>query len=126
MNPSEDHPWVKPTSLEAWENSPHKSVKLDVLGRLVSYHLMQNGRPPMEMDESGRTLTANPMFEASGLIADDAHPDRIVIYSAFPSSNRAIFDVSPWIAMSLTTDRNMARSWISIMFLQWNSMARLP
>ncbi|KAG1741027.1 P-loop containing nucleoside triphosphate hydrolase protein [Suillus occidentalis] len=93
MNPSEDRPWVKPTSLEAWENSPHKSVKLDVLGRLVSYHLMQDGRPPMEMDESGHTLTANPMFEASGSIADDTHPDRIVVYSAFPSSNRAIFDI---------------------------------
>ncbi|KAG2343746.1 hypothetical protein BDR05DRAFT_883628 [Suillus weaverae] len=77
----------------ASRNGPHKSVKLDVLGRLVGYHLMQNGRPPMEMDKSGHALVANPIFQAAGSTADDTNPDRIVVYSAFPSSNQAILDI---------------------------------
>jgi hypothetical protein len=93
MNPSEIHTWVKPASLESWENGPPKSVKLDVLGHLVSYHLMEDGRPPVEMDKSGHTLVTNPLFEAFKSATDATNPDRIVVYSAFPSSNQAILDV---------------------------------
>jgi hypothetical protein len=93
MNHSEDHTWVKPVSITHWENGPHKSVKLDLLGRLVSYHLMHDGRPPMQIDESGHALVVNPMFQAPISTADNTNPDRIVVYSAFPSSNAAILDV---------------------------------
>ncbi|KAG2045912.1 hypothetical protein BDR06DRAFT_900013 [Suillus hirtellus] len=78
----------------ASRNAPHRSVKLDVLGRLVSYHLMQDGLPPMEMDNSGHTIVVNQLFQTSGsAAADERNPDRIVVYSAFPSSNRAILDI---------------------------------
>ncbi|KAG2045712.1 hypothetical protein BDR06DRAFT_1015378 [Suillus hirtellus] len=93
MNPSEVHPWVKPASLEAWDKGPHKSVKLDVLGQLVSYHLMEDDRPPLEMDEKGRVLVPNPGFQTPASVSDKKDPDRIVVYSAFPSSNQAILDI---------------------------------
>ncbi|KAG2134716.1 P-loop containing nucleoside triphosphate hydrolase protein [Suillus cothurnatus] len=77
----------------ASQNGPPKSVKLDVLGHLVSYHLMEDGRPPVEMDKSGHTLVTNPLFEAFKSATDATNPDRIVVYSAFPSSNQAILDI---------------------------------
>ncbi|KAG1786495.1 P-loop containing nucleoside triphosphate hydrolase protein, partial [Suillus variegatus] len=72
---------------------PHKSVKLDVLGQLVSYHLMEDDRPPLEMDEDGRVLAPNPGFQTPASVSDKKDPDRIVVYSAFPSSNQAILDI---------------------------------
>ncbi|KAG2365352.1 P-loop containing nucleoside triphosphate hydrolase protein [Suillus spraguei] len=77
----------------ASRNGPYKSVKLDLLGRLVSYHLMHDGRPPMQIDESGHVLVVNPRFQAPISTADNTNPDRIVVYSAFPSSNEAILDI---------------------------------
>ncbi|KAG2063373.1 hypothetical protein BDR04DRAFT_1038198 [Suillus decipiens] len=86
----EDSPIV---GMAASRNGAHKSVKLDLLGRLVSYHLMHDGRPPMQIDKSGHALVVNPMFQAPISTAENTNPDRIVVYSAFPSSNQAILDI---------------------------------
>lgn len=92
MNPTEEHLWTKPKFLEEWNVSPTKSMKLDVLAKLLKYHLESDGRQPLMMDESGRNLVPNVAFTAGNTHSDD--PDRIVVFSAFVTSNQAIVDVS--------------------------------
>ncbi|KAG1792547.1 P-loop containing nucleoside triphosphate hydrolase protein [Suillus variegatus] len=74
-----------------WNVSPTKSMKLDVLAKLLKYHLESDGRQPLMMDESGRNLVPNVAFTAGNTHSDD--PDRIVVFSAFVTSNQAIVDV---------------------------------
>jgi hypothetical protein len=92
MNSTEERSWTKPKSLEEWQTSPDtKSMKLDVLAKLIQYHLESDGRQPLMMDESGRTLVPNPAFTAGNTSPNE--PDRIVVFSAFVTSNQAIVDV---------------------------------
>ena len=95
MNPTEEQSWTKPKSLEEWNTSPTKSMKLDTLAKLLTYHLESNGRRPLVMDESGRNLVPNLALEAGNTNPDE--PDRIVVFSAFVTSNQAIVDVSSTI-----------------------------
>lgn len=93
MNSNEDRSWTKPKSREEWDTSPDtKSMKLDMLAALLKYHLESDGRRPLMVDESGRTLVPNPAFTASNNNSDE--PDRVVVFSAFVTSNQAIVDVS--------------------------------
>jgi hypothetical protein len=92
MNPTEAQSWTKPKSLEEWNVSPTKSMKLDVLAKLLTYHLESDGRQPLMMDESGRNLVPNLAFAAGNSHSDE--PDRIVVFSAFVTSNQAVVDVS--------------------------------
>jgi hypothetical protein len=93
MNPTKERSWTKPKSMEEWDASPNtKSMKLDVLAILIKYHLESDGRRPLMMDDSGCHLVANPAFAAGNINPDQ--PDRIIIYSAFVTSNQAIVDVS--------------------------------
>ncbi|KAG2062517.1 hypothetical protein BDR04DRAFT_990074, partial [Suillus decipiens] len=92
MNPSEERSWTKPKSLEEWDTSPNtKSMKLDVLAILIKYHLESDGRQPLMIDESGRRLVLNPAFAVGSTNPDQ--PDRIIIFSAFVTSNQAILDI---------------------------------
>ncbi|KAG2064532.1 hypothetical protein BDR04DRAFT_1035000 [Suillus decipiens] len=68
-----------------------KSMKLDVLAMLLKYHLESDGRQPLTMDESGRNLVPNPAFTAGNTNPDE--PDRVVVFSAFVTSNQAIVDI---------------------------------
>jgi hypothetical protein len=93
MNSTEERSWTKPKSREEWNTSPDtKSMKLDVLAMLVKYHLESDGRQPLMMDESGRNLVLNPAFTAGN--TNPHEPDRIIVFSAFVTSNQAIVDVS--------------------------------
>ncbi|KAG2336037.1 hypothetical protein BDR05DRAFT_897311 [Suillus weaverae] len=74
-----------------WNASPTKSMKLDVLAKLLKYHLESDGRQPLTMDESGRNLVPNLAFKAGNANPDE--PDRIVVFSAFVTSNQAIVDI---------------------------------
>ncbi|KAG1785036.1 P-loop containing nucleoside triphosphate hydrolase protein [Suillus plorans] len=74
-----------------WNGGPTKSMKLDVLAKLLKYHLESDGRQPMTMDESGRSLVPNLAFKAGNTRPDQ--PDRIVVFSAFVTSNQAIVDI---------------------------------
>lgn len=91
MNPTDEHSWTKPKSLEEWNGSPTKSMKLDVLAKLLTYHLESDGRQPLTIDESGRSLVPNLAFKAGNTHPDE--PDRIVVFSAFVTSNQAIVDI---------------------------------
>ncbi|KAI5988912.1 hypothetical protein EDC04DRAFT_2614443 [Pisolithus marmoratus] len=90
LNPKNGGHWKKPASLEAWR-STEKTIKLDTLAQVVHHHLQSNGRAPLAMDDDGKCLSPAP--NAVDDTADYGEDDRIVIYSAFPSSNQAIIDV---------------------------------
>ncbi|KAG1838889.1 P-loop containing nucleoside triphosphate hydrolase protein [Suillus subluteus] len=74
-----------------WNVSPTKSMKLDALAKLLKYHLESDGRQPLTMDESGHDLVPNPAFKAGNINPDE--PDRIIVFSAFVTSNQAIMDI---------------------------------
>ncbi|KAG2359931.1 P-loop containing nucleoside triphosphate hydrolase protein [Suillus spraguei] len=75
-----------------WDASPNtKSMKLDVLALLIKHHLESDGRQPLMIDESGRRLVPNPTFAVGNTKPDQ--PDRIIIFSAFVTSNQAILDI---------------------------------
>ncbi|KAG6373968.1 hypothetical protein JVT61DRAFT_6134 [Boletus reticuloceps] len=92
--------WVKPASKEAWLDGRH-TIKMEVLADIVSYHLKQDGARPLTVQHDGRHVSPanNALPEA------DQYPecDRIVVYSAFPSANPVIMDVSLNIHHSSTT-----------------------
>ena len=83
--------WVKPASKEAWLQGRH-TVKMEVLADIVTYHLRQDGAPPLTMQDDGQHVS--PVNDASPDSDMYAECDRIVIYSAFPSANPVIKDVS--------------------------------
>lgn len=78
--------------MEKWKDPSNTTIKLDVLAQVVRHHLERNGRVPQTTGEDGRTLVDEP--NSAGDDAEYAEDDRIIIYSAFPSSNQAIVDVS--------------------------------
>jgi len=92
LNPKYDEYWTKPTSLESWQGSPKKTVKLDVLAQVVKHHLASDGQKPVNMQDNGKTLAPHPDYDAD--MTDSPECDRIIVYSVFPSSNGAILDVS--------------------------------
>jgi len=92
LSPKATDYWKKPASLEAWQTSDERTVKLDVLAQLVKHHLEQDGQRPLTMGEDGKTLV--PKSDHSNDTATYPECDRIVVYAAFPSSNQAILDVS--------------------------------
>ncbi|KAG2359170.1 P-loop containing nucleoside triphosphate hydrolase protein [Suillus spraguei] len=59
MNPTEEWSWTKPKSLEEWDTSDTKSMKLDVLAKLLKYHLEADCRQSLMMDESGPFIMSN-------------------------------------------------------------------
>ncbi|KAG2366148.1 hypothetical protein BDR07DRAFT_1373763 [Suillus spraguei] len=92
MNSTEERSWTKPKSREEWDTNPDtKSMKLDVLAMLLKYHLESDGRQPLIMDESGRNLVPNTAFTAGNTNPDE--PDRVVVFSAFVTSNQVIVDI---------------------------------
>ncbi|KAG1744242.1 hypothetical protein EDB19DRAFT_1632838 [Suillus lakei] len=91
MNPTEEQSWTKLKSLEEWNTSPTKSMKLDTLVKLLMYHLESNSRWPLVIGESDYNLVPNLAFEAGNANPDE--PDRIVVLSAFVTSNQAIVDI---------------------------------
>jgi hypothetical protein len=70
--------WHNPTTPEEWRL--HPSRKLDALVEILSHHLETAGAPALEVGSDGE-LVPKPDPETGG------SPDKIVVYSAFPSSN---------------------------------------
>lgn len=93
LNPKAEQHWVNPKTMETWEKE--KTIKLDTLAQLVKRHLAEDGRQPFTMHEDGHTLIPDPTRPGETEKFD--YPDKIVIFSAFPSSNGAILDVSQFL-----------------------------
>ncbi|EGO04149.1 hypothetical protein SERLA73DRAFT_148782 [Serpula lacrymans var. lacrymans S7.3] len=72
-------------------NTDSVTVKLDVLGKVLDYHLEQDGRQPVTAADNGRDIQPDDHYGSFDL--NPAEPDKIVVYSAFPTSNQAILDI---------------------------------
>lgn len=97
LNPKSGGHWMKPESMEEWKDPSNTTIKLDIVAQVVLHHLERNGRAPLMAAENGRTLLDEPNgMNDDGEYTED---DRIIIYSAFPSSNQAIIDVSHSISL---------------------------
>ncbi|KAG8220405.1 hypothetical protein J3R82DRAFT_3388 [Butyriboletus roseoflavus] len=89
MNPRGTDGWQKPTSLVEWKGKA--STKLDILTQIVDHHLKIDNAPPLKICSDARSIEVNTSEIA--VKAEHVDSDRIVIFSAFPSSNAAIRDV---------------------------------
>jgi len=69
-----------------------KSIKLDILAKLLKYHLEGDCCQPLMMNESGHNLLPNLTLTTGNTESDE--PDRIIVFSAFIMSNHVIMDVS--------------------------------
>jgi len=88
MNPRGAVSWQKPTSLTQWAGIA--STKLDVLTKIVHYHLNTDNAPPLKVGPDGQSLE---LGHSETVNEGEQDCDRIVIFSAFLSSNAAICDV---------------------------------
>jgi SNF2 family DNA or RNA helicase len=90
MNPSAGKRWEPPKSIDEWTNVM-ASTKLDTLAKIVVHHMTQDNLHPLKASDDGRTIA----IDSSAELDDRKHIDcdRIVIFSAFPSSNAAIRDI---------------------------------
>lgn len=84
--------WMKPTSLDTWQNSNERTIKLDMLVQVVKHHLQCDGQYPMTMEEDGKTITVHNDYSDDDKSYMECN--HIIVYAAFPSSNQAILDVS--------------------------------
>jgi hypothetical protein len=65
------------------------TIKLKVLAEIIEHHLQQDGARPLKIDADGRTLVPNPSNEPRSYDTCD----KVVVFSAFPSTNRVLMDV---------------------------------
>ncbi|EGO04147.1 hypothetical protein SERLA73DRAFT_67866 [Serpula lacrymans var. lacrymans S7.3] len=84
-------PSEKPFTLEEWCDKAMVTVKLDVLGQVIDYHLQQDGRQLVMATEDGRHIQPDNRY--GSFERNPAECDKIVVYSAFPTSNHAILDI---------------------------------
>ncbi|KAI6138975.1 P-loop containing nucleoside triphosphate hydrolase protein [Pisolithus tinctorius] len=91
MNPSSGNDtWSTPASLQEWKGD-RCSTKLDILAEIVAHHLAADSSPPLNVLDDGITLKVGQSMAVDEPVSKE--PDRIIIFSAFPSSNAAIVDV---------------------------------
>lgn len=82
--------WFNPETIAEWMAFP--SGKLCVTVGIVVHHLANDNAQPLRITHD-RDLEVNP--DAAVAVRSEGLPkDRIVIYSAFPSSSNVIMDVS--------------------------------
>ncbi|KAI6029955.1 P-loop containing nucleoside triphosphate hydrolase protein [Pisolithus microcarpus] len=67
------------------------STKLDILAQIVSHHLSADNARSLNIDDDGMTL--QPDEPGTTALVASKEADRVIIFSAFPSSNAAIIDV---------------------------------
>ncbi|KIN92842.1 hypothetical protein M404DRAFT_172474 [Pisolithus tinctorius Marx 270] len=75
----------------AGKASDRCSTKLDILAEIVAHHLAADSSPPLNVLDDGITLKVGQSMAVDEPVSKE--PDRIIIFSAFPSSNAAIVDV---------------------------------
>jgi hypothetical protein len=88
---STHHTWIEPKTIEEWKGKA--SVKLDALIQVLDHHLKEDQAIPLQVTPDGHTLEPSKEYIRSPA-QDGLQPDKIVIYSEFPSSNPQIKGVS--------------------------------
>lgn len=83
--------------MELWKDPLNMIIKLDIVTQVVLYHLKQNSRAPLMAAKDGCTLLDEPHGINDN--KEYTEDDWIIIYSAFPSSNQVIIDISHWIPL---------------------------
>jgi len=79
--------WHNPKTVDEWKQ--HPSRKLDVLVELLQYHLNADGQPAMTVSDDALVPGDSINSQPEGLPCD-----KIVVFSAFPSSNVQLLQVS--------------------------------
>ncbi|KAF9220463.1 hypothetical protein BS17DRAFT_820779 [Gyrodon lividus] len=51
--------WKKLGSLEEWQHSLEKTIKLEILAEVVAHHLAADGQQPLTIKDDGQTLEPN-------------------------------------------------------------------
>jgi hypothetical protein len=88
--------YTSPKSIDEWNNKENmKTVKLDVLAHITKHHLENDSAVPLKVGLDCHSVIQRTPDEEVGQPYTDPtdEPDKIIIYSAFPSSNHAIQDV---------------------------------
>lgn len=99
--------WHSPTNMEEWKKYP--SRKLDAVAHIVKHHLELDNRLPLAVNEIGELQPVEgPQYPGP----PDLPCDKIVIYSAWPSSNEYLLQVYS-TALYLHDDMSnmVSRSW---------------
>ncbi|KIM64525.1 hypothetical protein SCLCIDRAFT_23540 [Scleroderma citrinum Foug A] len=79
-------------SVESYPSlSPQSLFKLDILAKVINYQLQSDDRQPLRNTPDGRDVESDPTWGPFNTISEAA--DKIIIFSAFPSSNQSILDV---------------------------------
>lgn len=85
-----DTAWY-PETMDEWLAKP--SSKLHALVELIQWHLGEDNRPPLKVDEvtdeksyTKNSFSPNPHYEPRPR-PEGLPPDKIVVYFAFPSNN---------------------------------------
>lgn len=112
--------WVKPASKEAWLESRH-TVKMQVLTDILTHHLQADGAHPLSMNPDGCQVLPSPDHSADSSTYSEC--DRIVVYSAFPSANAIIVDVSNNFDAMQATQTFQSILGVGVI---WNQMCRTP
>ena len=86
--------WQKLRSVDELRQENLLTVKLDVLAKVVNYHLQSDGRQPLKNTPDGRDVESDPPAGQGLFNTIPEAPDKIVVFSGFPSSNQLILDVS--------------------------------
>jgi hypothetical protein len=84
------HEWIQPETIEQWKSM--SSAKLDALVQIVQHHITSDNAAPLHMTDDQK-LEPDPEY-VSPPRPEGLKPDKIVIYSEFPSSNPQITSVS--------------------------------
>ena len=81
--------------MEIWEQ--HKSTKQMAVVRLILHHLAADGEPPLEINKEAPP-EENKLIPVAGenqeALPEGLGPDKIVVYTAFPSQNVVLMSVS--------------------------------
>lgn len=94
--------------MESWNQCP--STKLVALIQLCRHHLARDGVAPLKIDPNRADENAfivTPDYPPEHRLAEDS-PDKIVIYTAFPSQNPSVMAVS----IAHDNDRTFLTPWI--------------
>lgn len=102
---------------ESWK--AHPSTKLDTLIQICQHHLAHDDAIPLMIDSNradDNALIVTPDYVSDARLEEGLGPDKIVMYTAFPSQNPIVMAVS-------TVCHEVAKHLLTWLNRLWNSTA---